>query len=112
MQRGSGGTSRRERVVEPPRPFFNAELRELWLGGVLVKRLDCRAVNQILVLTVFQEEGWPPRIDDPLPPRGTDAKARLRDTIYSLNGGHRGELIRFFCDGAGHGVRWELVRPG
>src|SRR6478672_5670552 len=92
------------------RPFFDTELRELWLNGVLVKRLDCRATSQILILTAFQEENWTLRIDDPLSPtNGRDAKDRLRSTIHSLNACQRSYLIRFFADGTGRGIRWELI---
>lgn len=101
------------RGVAPPGSrsvvHYNAELFELCVNGTLVKRLDMRATNQKLILTVFQEENWRQRIDDPLPPNGGDGKARLRDTTYSLNGGQRPQRIRFFADGSGNGVRWELV---
>jgi hypothetical protein len=90
--------------------FFDRELRELWVGGNLVKRLDCRATNQIAVLTAFQEEDWPRRIDDPLRPKeGADGKSRLRATIHCLNGHQESLLLRFFADGSGHGIRWEPV---
>jgi hypothetical protein len=95
----------------PDKPFFDTELRELWVNNTLVKRLDCRATNQILILTVLQEENWPFRIDDPLPPTsGRDRKDRLRSTIHSLNACQHGAVVRFFADGTGHGIRWELTR--
>jgi len=107
-------TTRKNRKSPPVAPlnrqiYFNSELRELWVRGTLVKRLDIRATNQILVLTVFQEDDWAVRIDDPMHPKGGDDKARLRDTIYSLNGGQHPFLIHFFADGSGHGIRWEFV---
>jgi hypothetical protein len=34
----------------------------------VVKEFKLPAPNQETILTAFQEEGWPPRIDDPLPP--------------------------------------------
>ena len=98
-------------TVAHPDIYFDVELRELSAHGVLVKRLDCRATSQIAILTAFQEENWPRRIDDPLYPNyAADAKSRLRSTIHSLNGGQRPPLIHFFADGSGHGIRWELVR--
>jgi hypothetical protein len=100
-----------ELTERPAKPYFEIELRELWLNGVLVKRLDCRATNQILILTVFQEENWPSRIDDPLSPtNGRDGKDRLRSTIHSLNTCQNASVIHFFADGTGRGIRWEPIR--
>jgi len=89
---------------------FDRELLELRVDSVLVKRLDCRATNQICILTAFEEDGWPRHIDDPLhPAKGTDSKARLRYAIHSLNGCQHPWLIRFFADGTGRGIRWERI---
>jgi hypothetical protein len=97
-----------ERQVTPM-VQYNAELFELWVNGTLVKRLDIRATNQIAILKAFQEENWPARVDDPLHPNGGDDKARLRATIHCLNGYQHPPSIRFFADGSGHGIRWELI---
>jgi hypothetical protein len=91
--------------------LYNAELFELWVNGTLVKRLDIRAANQIAILRAFQEENWPPRIDDPLHPNGGDGKARLRSTIHCLNGCQHPPAIHFFADGSGRGIRWALISP-
>jgi len=62
-----------------------------------------------MILTTFEEEKWPPKVDDPLPPHAEiDAKQRLHDTIKSLNRGQKRKLIRFRGDGTGQGIRWEL----
>jgi hypothetical protein len=90
---------------------YDAELFELWVNGTLVKRLDIRAANQIAILSAFQEENWPPRIDDPLHPNGGDGKARLRSTIHCLNHCQHPPLIHFFADGSGCGIRWALISP-
>lgn len=103
--RPSFSTDQRQRV------FYDAELFELWVHGKLVKRLDVRAVNQTAILIAFQEENWPPRIDDPLHPNGGDRKARLRSTVHCLNRGRNPPRIHFFADGTGHGIRWELISP-
>ncbi len=56
----------------------------------------------------FQEEGWPVRIDDPLPPVSeSEPKQRLRETIRSLNRNQKERLVRFKGDGTGEGVLWE-----
>ncbi len=63
-----------------------------------------------MVLTAFEEEAWPVRIDDPLPPHPEqDPKRRLHDTITSLNRHQRRPLIRFVGDGSGEGIRWESL---
>ena len=60
----------------------------------------------------FEEEDWPVRIDDPLPPRsGLDPKRRLHDSIKSLNRHQKSRVLRFCGDGSGEGVRWELISP-
>jgi hypothetical protein len=74
-----------ERVV----PHWDATQRELAVDGQVVKQYHVPARNQERVLAAFQEEGWPDRIDDPLPGRPDhDPKRRLNDTIKKLNG-HR-----------------------
>jgi hypothetical protein len=96
--------------VRPPVPKWDKERQELRLGDVIVKQFKVPAPNQELILASFEEEGWPPRIDDPLPPHpDQDAKRRLHDTIVTLNRHQRHPLIRFLGDGSGQGVRWELL---
>ena len=109
MKTGKGPHQLASHSPQVQKVYFNAELFELWVNGVMIKRLDVRATNQILILTVFQEENWPPRIDDPLHPNGTYQKARLHAAIRCLNGCQHPSLIRFFGDGTGHGIRWEFV---
>jgi len=105
-------SARRSVSTDKRRPvFYDTELFELWVNGKLVKRLDVRAVNQIAILIAFQEENWPPRIDDPLHPNGSDGKARLRSTVHCLNRCRNPSRIHFFADGTGHGIRWELIAP-
>ena len=66
--------------------------------------------NQEAILAAFEEESWPPRIDDPLSPVGNqDPKRRLHDTINSLNRHQKLSVIRFLGDGSGQGVRWEFT---
>ena len=40
-------------------PHWNADARELWMDGKIVKRFKWHAVNQEIILTAFEEEGWP-----------------------------------------------------
>jgi len=91
-------------------PCWDAQLRELRLGRVLVKQFRQPSANQERILSAFQEEGWPPRIDDPLPPDPEhDPKQRLRTTLKSLNRSQQQALIRFRSDGTGQGILWTMV---
>ncbi len=91
-------------------PYWDADRQELRLGYVVVKRFRVPAPNQVMILAAFQEEGWPARVDDPLPPRcATDPKRRLHDTVNSLNRSQRNRLVSFQGDGSGRGVCWTLA---
>src|SRR5262245_54360552 len=62
------------------RPRWIVRRRELHCGVLLVKRFVAPAPNQELVLSAFEEEGWPGRLDDPLPGEsGLDGPERLRE---------------------------------
>jgi hypothetical protein len=99
-------------VAGPPVPKWDMERQELRVGALVVKQFKVPAPNQEIILAAFQEEGWPPRIDDPLPPHAEqDSKRRLHDTITTLNRHQKHRLIRFSGDGSGEGVRWEFVSP-
>jgi hypothetical protein len=91
-------------------PVWDQDRQELRLDDVLIKRFKAPAPNQEAVLCAFEEEGWPARIDDPIPPlHDQEPKRRLHDTINALNRNHRRPALRFLGDGSGLGVRWELV---
>ena len=79
------------------------------MGNTVVKRFRVPAANQEAILAVFEEEHWPARIDDPLPPhREQSPKRRLQETIKSLNRNQKKSMIRFLGDGSGQGVLWEF----
>jgi hypothetical protein len=91
-------------------PVWDVAVRELRVGGLIVKRFKQPAANQELVLEAFQEEGWPPRIDDPLPPEAEqDPKRRLHSTISNLNRGQREIKVHFTGGGEGQSVCWRLL---
>lgn len=97
-------------IDDHPSPFWDASRRTLFFGKEIVKQFRVRADTQEMILAAFQEEGWPPQIDDPLPPRdNVDRKRRLHDTICRLNHKHRCERIRFSGNGTGEGVLWSEV---
>ena len=91
-------------------PRWDVAGRVLCLAGRVVKRYRYSSPNQEAVLTAFEEEHWPRRIDDPLRPiEGQDSKQRLRDTIRTLNAKQENVLIRFHSGGTGEHVIWEPV---
>jgi hypothetical protein len=88
-------------------PRWDGERRELWYGNQLVKVFRQPAGCQEIVLAAFQEDGWPPRIDDPLPPAADiDPRERLHDTVRRLNRAQRSRLLVFQRDGTRLGVTW------
>jgi hypothetical protein len=91
-------------------PTWDCDRQQLRVGRVIVKEFKVPAANQEAILAAFQEEGWVPRIDDPLAPQlNQDSKRRLHDTINSLNRNQKQSLIRFLGDGKGEGIRWEFA---
>ncbi len=96
--------------LEPILPSWDPERRVLRVNGTIVKQFKWTAENQEAILCVFEEEGWPPRIDDPLPPHvEQDSKRRLSDTIKCLNRKQSNPILHFRGDGTGEGIIWELV---
>jgi hypothetical protein len=95
--------------VEPidsrPKPTWSADTGELYYRNKLVRAVG-RGKNIRLILNAFHEEGWPPRIDSPLP-GGVNSKM-LRDTLDSLNEGL--SEIKFYADGSGAGVIWNPIQ--
>jgi hypothetical protein len=106
-----GPTQATTSVHGPDTPTWDAERCTLYLGTRIVKRFKWHAANQARVLSAFQEEGWPVRIDDPLAPSPTvHAKRRLSDTIKCLNRKQHIKLIHFRGDGTGQGITWEPTK--
>ena len=93
-------------------PKWDSSCRVVTYGGVVVKQFKLPSPNQVAVLAAFEEEGWPSRVDDPLPPRSdVDPKQRLHDTIRSINRNQRHNLLYFRGDGTGRGILW-MPRDG
>jgi len=92
------------------KPLWEARNRELRVDGIIVKRFRVPAGNQELILSAFQEEGWPAYIDDPLPTKSeVSSKRRLHNAITRLNGGQLAPLLRFHGNGNGEGVGWQFL---
>jgi len=91
------------------RPHWDAEKRKLTLGGRLVKHFRTPANCQELILAAFEEEGWPVRVDDPLPQvDNREPTERLHDAVRRLNGKQQEVRINFLRDGKGQGICWEV----
>jgi len=100
---------------EAPRlkPRWYKDLHVLWLGDLVVKRYLRPAEEQWLILEAFEEAGWPPVLDDPLPPTGGIlAKRRLNFTIRHLNGCQENEVLRFMGEGTGEAICWAPLCRG
>jgi len=94
------------------KPKWDRDRQKLSVENSIVKHFKVPAPNQEVILAVFEEEGWPTSIDDPLSPHPViDPKQRLHDTINSLNRNQKNRLIHFRGNGSGRGILWELLRP-
>ena len=108
LSRNAAPSPPAEPHTAPTRPRWDPANRTLYWGHLPVKRYSVPAPNQERILSAFEEEGWPPHLDDPLSgAHRQDAKQRLHDTIKNLNRHQLRPLIRFRGDGTGEGVRWE-----
>lgn len=97
-------------VLVVAKPIWIPGQRELMVDGRVVKRFKVPAVNQELILSAFEEEGWPQCIFDPLPQDNTLAPARrMHNAISRLNGKQINVLVRFSGNGHGTGICWELL---
>ncbi|MEI8211023.1 MAG: hypothetical protein WCI02_02665 [Planctomycetota bacterium] len=98
-------------LEEDPIPNWDASRHELWFDGRLIKQYRIPSANQTTILAAFEEDGWPPRIDDPLPFHcDIDSRRRLNDTIRNLNRSRIHPILRFAGDGSGEGILWEANR--
>jgi hypothetical protein len=89
------------------KPRWDRAARELWFAGAVVLRFRRGARNQERLLEAFQEQGWPPEIDDPLPRhRRVKPADRLRDTVKHLNSHPGREPLHFRVDAEGRAVFW------
>ncbi|MFO1063089.1 MAG: hypothetical protein U0892_04350 [Pirellulales bacterium] len=89
-------------------PRWDVERQELWYEGRMIKQYRIPSPNQVAILCAFEEEGWPAKIDDPLPSHPEiDSRRRLNDAIRNLNRSRIVLSIRFAGDGSGQGILWE-----
>jgi hypothetical protein len=72
-----------------------------------VKKFKRPAENQELILSVFEEEGWPETIDDPLSATsGVCSRRRLVEAVKRLNRHQEQPLIRFSADTTHARIYW------
>jgi hypothetical protein len=91
-------------------PHYDRARRTLFYCGHIIKQFRVPAANQELILSAFEEEGWPPHVDDPLPPAPEiEPKKRIHDAIYRLNTNQQTHLLLFLGDGQGNGVNWRQI---
>ena len=99
-------TNQEEAVSQPK---WDGSHRQLWFGDVLVKHFKIPSRNQVMILAAFQEEGWPQKVDDPLPQTTIVPKRRLHDAIKGLNRHQKTPALRFLGDGTGEAVCWKAL---
>ncbi|MDA1013587.1 MAG: hypothetical protein O3A00_03930 [Planctomycetota bacterium] len=88
-------------------PAWDVRRRVLEVDGQVVKSFRVPAIHQEMILSAFEEEGWPRCIFDPIPRnRGVAAERRLSNAISRLNGKQIASLIRFSVNGNGTGFAW------
>src|SRR4051794_20984292 len=94
------------------KPHWASTRRELCLKGTVVKRYRVPARNQEMILSAFEDDGWPEHLDAPLPvTHAVDPKTRLHDAINRLNHSQENPLVRFHGNGSGTGIFWKLRLP-
>lgn len=91
--------SAKKEVVDPEReiPHWDADQSELSYRGLVVRRLRPIAKGPRNILSAFEEEGWPARID----------VGELTRAVRTLN--EKLTPLRFERDGSGDGVRWRTT---
>jgi len=90
------------------KPNWNSKRRELIFEGKVLKTFRQPAPNQIAILEAFQQDGWPDRIDDPLPyAPNADTRQRLGDAVHRLNKSITS--IVFELDGTSVHILWKRL---
>jgi hypothetical protein len=91
---------------DPEKPHWDRRAGELRFRSVVVRRVPKvgRSHNIVPILDAFEEDGWPPEIDDPLTSGGRDD--RRRRAVETLNNRMLKPWMWFECNGDGTGFRW------
>lgn len=96
-------------AAAPPTPKWDAARHELRLGDLVIKHFRRPAPTMELILSAFEEEGWPSVIHDPLPGGYSEnPKRRLHHAVRNLNNMQSPHGIHFYVNGHGEEIHWEL----
>jgi hypothetical protein len=95
-------------LLGPLQPHYDEDGRLFGWGRHILNQFSQPAGNQTLTLLDAEEQSWPAWMDDPLPPRNTGrkTKVRLHDTIKDINRGQKLRFIRFKGNGTGRRLGW------
>jgi hypothetical protein len=111
-------TDEKTRAKQPrggtPRPRWDGERGQLWLGPELLHQFEKPALAVIAFLSAFEVAGWPTTgVPVPLPRErresATDFRQRVGTTVKNLNRTVRHTRLHFRLTYDRKGVRWEIV---
>jgi hypothetical protein len=86
----------------PAKPHWDGALARLTFRDIVCADYGSKhAPRQERILTAFQEQNWPEKINDPLP------VGKLPMTLYALNQKLGNAPLRFSSDGTGKGIVWQ-----
>jgi hypothetical protein len=104
LRRESGLQEPGRQQIPPDKPCWDGHGQLTFKGKIIRKTRGRKIASHVsAILSAFEEQNWPERIDDPLP--GQPDGQRLREAIRNLNRGLK--LILFLADGSGEGIRWQ-----
>lgn len=92
------------------RPDWDLKQRMLRVGDVVVKRIRLGSDLQELILTSFQELGWPAFMYNPLRAAlHPTSQKRLHHAVQNLNRAQRTRLLQFSVSGSGTKICWRIL---
>ena len=95
-------------MIRTRRVEFDKERLELRVNGRAVLRFYREVGNQVAILRIFEDLGWPAEVDNVLGrPGPLDPKHRLSDAVCALN--LRQKMIHFWVIRGTRAVRWEFT---
>jgi hypothetical protein len=106
-----------DRIAIPsPVPHWDGDTATLWYAGRRLFELSGKAEILRLIMETFEEDGWPPKIDDPIPPKSDTIPAnRVQYAVRALNSKKTLDgsplPITFHEGDGGTTIRWEQVHP-
>jgi hypothetical protein len=93
-----------QKLFADTKPVWDNQAGTLSYGGIAVRHFRRPSSDHWRILDAFEQQGWPPRIDDPLPETADgDRPQRLAEAVQFLNGN---EELSFQVDETGGGAFW------